>query len=104
MDDGIRIEDAAVEISPAGLEAMLAKKGADVKVTRLECSVSEEALNALLKRFAPGPGVPHASVADGHLAVENVGPDGNVRLELEASGIRLEITADGLRLRMGSEG
>jgi hypothetical protein len=100
VDEGIRIEDVACEISPQGLEALLARTGGEVKVTRLDCAVSPAALNALLQRFAPpGEGVPRAVVGDGSLAVENVGPGGGMKLELQAGGFRLEITSEGLRLR-----
>src|SRR5688572_20923873 len=99
MDEGIRIEDAACEISPAGLESMLAKKGLEVKVTRLDLSVSEAALNALLQRFAPGEQAPRAAVQRGSLRVENVGPDAGTRLELQAGGIRIEIADGTVRVR-----
>jgi hypothetical protein len=100
VDEGIRIEDVACEISPQGLEALLARRGGEVKVTRLDCAVSPAALNALLQRFAPpGEGSPRAQVSDGSLTVENVGPEGAMKLELRAGGFRLEITSAGLRLR-----
>lgn len=100
MDEGIRIEDVACEISPQGLEGLLSRKGGEVKVTRLDCAVSPAALNALLQRFAPeGSAPPRASVGEGSLSVENVGPDGGMTLQLQAGGFRLEITSAGLRLR-----
>jgi hypothetical protein len=98
MDEGIRIEDVACEISPSGLEALLEKKGAEVKVTRLELCVSESALNALLRRFGPGPTPPHAAINNGLLRINNVG-DKPATIELQAGTIRLEITDGGLRLR-----
>jgi hypothetical protein len=99
MDEGIRIEDAACEISPSGLESLLAKKGLELTVTRLDLSISQEALNALLQRFAPGPAAPRAEVLDGRLRVENPGEAGAVTVELQSGGLRLEITGEGLRLR-----
>ena len=48
MDEGIRLEDIAFEISPTGLVSLLDKKGLELKVNRLDISISEEALNSIL--------------------------------------------------------
>ncbi len=102
MDEGIRINDAACEISPNGLEALLAKRGGEIRLTRLDCSISEAALNALLQSLAPGAPTPRARVEEGRVTVENMGPDAQHRLELDVGGLRLEISGAGLRLRTDS--
>jgi hypothetical protein len=99
MDEGIRIEDAACEISPAGLEAMLAKKGVELRVTRLDLSITEAALNTILARNQPRPAPPRVTVANGTVKVANLGEDGATSVELCAGGVRLEIADGSLRLR-----
>ncbi len=98
-EEGIRINDVAAEISPGGLESILQKTGAAVRVTRLDCSVSEAAVNALMRKFGPPETASTAEVSDGRFAVEQTNPKGQFRLELLASGLKVEITADGIRLR-----
>ena len=109
MADGIQIRDAAVAISPAGLEAMLRKEGAALTVSRLDLSVSAEALNTLLQGLgtpgteAPpeGPATP-AQLSGGveqgrlQLAVQREGK--TLELDLRMAGMRLDFTAEGLRL------
>ena len=110
MTDGIQIRDAAVAISPAGLEAMLRKEGAALTVSRLELSVSAEALNALLQGLgaaapetAPvdepsSPAQLSGGVEEGrlHLSVRRDGK--TLDLDLRMAGMRLDFTAEGLRL------
>ena len=99
MADGIQINDAALEISPAGLEALVTGKGAQVRVTKVDVSVSPEALNALVAGFAP-PGT-SAQLGDGRLQV-SASPGGkNVLLDLALGGVQVELTPEGLRLVSG---
>ena len=44
----LRVNDTALEISPEGLQALVNNQGAEIKVTKLDISVSPEALNTLL--------------------------------------------------------
>ena len=99
MEEGIRIDDAACEISPAGLEAMLAKKGVELRVTRLDLSMTEAALNTVLARSGPRQLPPRVTVASGSLTVENLGEDGATKVEIRAPGVRVEIGDGALRLR-----
>jgi hypothetical protein len=102
MADGIKIHDVAAEISPAGLEALVQQRGAEVTVTRLDLSVSQEALNVLLHGLAPeGAAAPSAQVdaAGLRLALEREGKP--LSLDLQVGGLRLEFTGDGLRLASG---
>jgi hypothetical protein len=102
MPDGIRIQDAAVEISPEGLEALLHKRGAEVTVSKLDLSISPEALNTLLAGLAPGGvNAPTAACADGRLRVTAEKDGQPVALDLRVGGIRIELTAGGLRLVTG---
>lgn len=99
MADGIRINDASLEMSPAGLEALLKKEGASVTVTGLDVSVSPEALNTLLAGFTPeGQPAPSVVVSEGRLQVTGQGAGGTVNLDVRAGAFRLEITDQGLRL------
>jgi len=99
MPDGIRIQDAAVEISPEGLEALLNKRGADVTVSKLDLSISPEALNTLLAGLAPeGVTAPTAECADGRLRVTAEKEGQPMALDLCVGGIRIELTSGGLRL------
>lgn len=99
MPDGIRIQDAAVEISPEGLEALLNKRGAEVTVSKLDLSISPEALNTLLAGLAPvGVTAPTAACADGRLRVTAEKEGQPMALDLRVGGIRIELTAGGLRL------
>jgi hypothetical protein len=99
MADGIRIQDAAVEISPEGLQALLDHRGAEVTVSRLDLSVSPEALNTLLAGLAPeGVTSPSAQCADGQLRISGEKDGKPMALDLRVGGVRIEITASGLRL------
>ena len=103
MADGIRINDAALEISPEGLEALVSQRGADVRVTRIDLSVSPEAMNTLLRRLAPeGEAPPTVSVSDGRLQVAGLREGKRMALDLALGGLRLELSADGLRLFNGA--
>jgi hypothetical protein len=100
--DGIRINDAAFEISPAGLEAIVKKQGAQVTLTNLDLSISPEALNTLLSAFAPaGQPAPSAALSDGRLEVTAESAGRQVALDVRIGSFRLEITAQGLRLVSG---
>ena len=99
MADGIRINDAALEISPSGLEAIMNQRGAEVKVTRLDLTVSPEALATILGRLAPeGQPAPTAELEDGRLLVTAQQEGKKTQLDLQLGGLRLEVTANGLRL------
>ena len=99
MADGIRINDAALEISPSGLEALINQRGAEVKVTRLDLTVSPEALATLLGRLAPeGQPAPTAQLEDGRLLVTAEQEGKKTQVDLQLGGLRLEVTANGLRL------
>ena len=102
MAEGIKIHDVAAEISPAGLEALVQQRGAEVTVTRVDLSVSQEALNVLLQSLAPqGTTAPSAQVEAGGLRV-GLERDGKpLSLDLRMGGLRLEFTGDGLRLASG---
>ena len=100
--DGIRINDAAFEISPAGLEAIVKKQGAQVTLTNLDLSISPEALNTLLRAFAPaGQPPPTATLSDGRVEVTAQSADRQMGLDVRIGSFRLEITAEGLRLVSG---
>lgn len=102
MADGIRINDAAVEISPEGLQALVNRQGAEVRVTKLDLTASPEALNALLAGLTPeGQSAPTVEVSDGRLQVSGAREGQSLNLDLQAGGLRLEFTAEGLRLVTG---
>src|SRR5688500_17893784 len=99
MAEGIRINDAALEISPTGLEALVNQKGAEVKVTRIDLSVSPEALGTLLTRFAAeGQAPPTAALSDGRLQVSAQQDGKPMTLDLQLGSLRLTFSPEGLRL------
>lgn len=99
MADGIRIRDAAVEISPEGLQSLLDRRGAEVTVTKLDLTVSPEALNALLTGLAPaGEPAPAAECGDGSLRVTGRKEGQAMALDLRVGSVRIELTPGGLRL------
>jgi len=99
MAEGIRINDAAVEISSAGLEALVNRQAAAVTVTRLDLSASPEALNALLAGLTPeGQAPPSVQVSDGRLQLSGAKDGKAFALDLQVGGFRLELSEAGLRL------
>jgi hypothetical protein len=102
LADGIRINDASVEITPAALDAMVKKQGAQVTVTGLDLSISPEALNTLLSALAPaGQPAPSAAVSDGRVQLTTQAGGQNVAIDVRAPSFRIEITAEGLRIVNG---
>ena len=102
MADGIRVNDAALEISPEGLQALVNRQGMEIKLTKLDLSVSPEALNTLLSRFASeGEATPAAQVSDGRLQVTTVREGQRMSLDLQLGGVRVELTPGGIRLVSG---
>lgn len=99
MADGIRINDAALEISPAALDALVKGQGAQVTLTKVDLSISPEALNTILSAATPaGKPAPSASVSDGRLQVTAQNGDQRMALDIRAGSFRLQITGEGLRL------
>jgi hypothetical protein len=99
MAEGVRIRDAALEISPEGLEALVSRQGAEVRVTRIDLSVSPEAIAALLRGLTPeGTPPPTVQVSDGRLQVSGEKEGKRTALDLQLGSLRVEITADGVRL------
>lgn len=99
MADGIRINDAAFEITPAALDALIKKQGASITVTGLDLAISPEALNTLLTALTPpGEPSPSAALADGRLQVTGQSGENRYAVDLRVGTFRLQITGEGLRL------
>lgn len=99
MADGIRINDASLEISPESLAALVNKQSASVTVSKLDLSVSPEALATLLQGLAPeGTPPPTVQVGDGSLQVAGEKDGRRMGLDLQMGSLRLQFTAEGLRL------
>jgi hypothetical protein len=99
MADGIKIQDAAVEISPEGLQSLIQKRGAELTVSKLDLSVSQEALNTLLSGLAPeGTTPPTAECSETGLFVRAERDGQPMALDLRVGGVRIEISAAGLRV------
>ena len=102
MADGIRINDAALEISPAGLDALVKRQGAQVILTNIDLSISPEALNTLLSAATPAGGTaPSAAVSDGRLQVTGQAGEQRLSLDIRIGSFRLEVTGQGLRITSG---
>jgi len=99
MADGIKIQDAAVEISPEGLQSLLQKRGAELTVSKLDLSVSQEALNTLLNGLGSGGSTPpSAECSDAGLKVRSERDGQQMALDLRVGTVRIEISAAGLRV------
>lgn len=99
MAEGIRINDAALEISPEGLESLVNSRGTEVKVTKLDLTVSPEAIATLLARFGgEGGPPPTAEVSDGRLQLTRQQGGARSALDLQLGSVRLELSAEGIRL------
>lgn len=97
--DGIRIQDVSLEIGQEGLDALLRKQGAQLKITSLDLQVTPEALNTLLAGLAPeGTAAPSAEVSDGRLRIDTERDGKHLQLDLQVGGFRLELSAEGVRL------
>lgn len=103
MSDGIRIEDAAIDISPAGLEGLLGGGGpAEVSVSRVTLTVSEEVLNTVLRHGPPGApksseGAPAAATgATGAVAGAAAGPS----VQIQPDGVSVDLNRGGKQLRL----
>jgi hypothetical protein len=101
MQDTVRleIENAAVEISPEGLQKMLNGQGADLHFSELEFRLSAAAVQALVAQLFPSDGTPaRAEVTPNGVMVE-AGKDGRqFRIRLDATAIRLQPGQGEIRL------
>jgi len=97
--DGIRINDASLEISPTGLEALVNGQGAEVRVSRIDLSISPEALNTLVRGATPGSETaPSTELGDGRVRVRAEKDGKPVAFDLQIGALRLEITSGGIRV------
>jgi hypothetical protein len=95
----IEIENAAVEISPEGLEAMLAGRGVDLRFSQLEFRLSAAAVQALVQRLMPSEGEPaRAEVTPQGVSIEGEKDGRRVRIRLDATSLRLQPGDGELRL------
>src|SRR5687768_15821648 len=98
----IEIENAAVEISPEGLEAMLAGRGVDLRFSQLEFRLPAAAVQALVQRLMPSDGEPaRAEVTPHGVSIEGEKDGRRMRIRLDATALRL-LPGDG-ELRLVSE-
>jgi hypothetical protein len=106
MPDPVRIEieNAAVEISPEGLQQMLAGQGADLSFSHLEFRLSAAAVQALVARLMPSAdGAPaRAEITPQGVLLEGEKDGRRLRIRLDATGVRL-VPGDG-DLRLETEG
>jgi len=95
----IEIENAAVEISPEGLQKMLDGQGTELSFSELEFRLSAAAVQALVARLFPSDGAPaRAEVTPDGLLVEG-GKEGRpFRIRLDATAIRLQPGQGEIRL------
>ena len=99
MADGIRINDADLEIGPEALSSLVQKRGGSVVVNRLDLSVSPEALATLLQGLTPeGKPAPAVEVGEGSLQVTVDREGAPVGAALRMGSLRLHFTAEGLRV------
>jgi hypothetical protein len=105
MSDPVRIEieNAAVEISPEGLQELLEGRGTDLRFSRLEFRLSAAAVQALAARLMPSDSAPaRAEVTPQGLLLEGEKDGRRLRIRLDATAVRLQ-PGDG-ELRLITEG
>src|SRR5205823_1856334 len=99
---GIRIHDAAFEISEQGLSELVAKRSAALAVTKLDLSLSPETMNRLLKGATPrGKPAPKVQVSQGRLQVSTQQGNQKMGLDLQVGSLRIELSEAGIRLVSG---
>src|SRR5262245_11011537 len=95
----IEIENAAVEVSPEGLEELLAGRGTDLRLSRLEFRLTAAAVQALVARLMPSEGAPaRAEVSPQGVLLEGTRDGRRLRIRLDASEVRLVPGAGDVRL------
>jgi hypothetical protein len=100
MEPAIQIDGVAFEISQEGLDALLTRRGVEVKLSSLNLKISAEALVALLRRLLPDAGVA-AWITPGNIVVEREGEGGSLRVDLALPEVRLQAGDGKLELRGG---
>jgi hypothetical protein len=100
MEPAIQIDGVAFEISEEGLDALLTRRGVDVKLSALNLQISAEALVALLRRLLPDAAVLARITPEG-IVVEREGEGGRLRVDLALPEVRLQAGDGRLELRGG---
>ena len=110
LPEGIRVDSATAEISPAGLRSLIQGRGVAVRITRVDATVSTDAVNALLQASA----APAVKAADGQSPPEAPAIDlsrGRVHysasregralsVEIWASGAMIDFLSGSIRVRI----
>jgi hypothetical protein len=98
MTDGIRIEDAALEITAEGVEALVRREAPPLTVTRLSITVSAEALNTLIAGLAPEGKSAAVKVGEGYARVDGQSEGRTLSVELRVGAVVLQLQDGGVRL------
>ena len=99
MSDGIRIEDAAIEITPEALEGLLGGSGTtEVRVSRVSITVSEESLNAVLRGTAPEGASGSTPAVDPSAPAAKPAPP---TVRIQAEGVSVDLNRGGRQMRLG---
>jgi hypothetical protein len=98
MEPAIQIEGVAFEISQEGLEAILAQRGVQVKLSSLRLQVTAEALAALLRRLLP-EGTVEARVTPDGILVRHAGETAALNLEVAVPEVRVRAEEGRLDIR-----
>ena len=97
--EGIRIENASLEISDSGLDDLLKDQGAAVNITGGEVTISQAALDQLVSKLAPDCDCSATVSSDGVAA--SLPRDGKqLQVQLSTGGLRVEFRDDGLVIRL----
>jgi hypothetical protein len=89
MEPAIQIDGVAFEISTEGLDALLTRRGMELKLSSLNVVISAEALAAVLRRLAPDAAV-EARITPAGIVVEREGEGGRLRVDLALPELRLQ--------------
>ncbi len=97
--DGIRVHDAAIEISSQGLADLVQQKGGAVTISRLDFSISEDALNLILAGSVPeGEVPPFAALTETGVRLNGVRDDKRGEVVLNAGSLRISFSAGAVRI------
>lgn len=97
----IEVDGVSFGIPLASVDAMLKGEGVDLRLSGLNVRLTEAALNAILKRYAPPGGSMQAKVSANGVTFDRKDTKRTFHFDVAARGIRVSL-ADG-QLRVESE-
>jgi hypothetical protein len=102
-DRAIQVDGLAFEIPPSGVEALLAGRGVEIRLSSLNVHLSEAALNAILARLASegDPDAVQAKLSPAGVVIDRREGDKTVHLDVAVTQLRLRVGDGELHLESG---